>query len=125
MTKYLNRTLLLAAAGLAAGLVNGLLGAGGGIIAVLAFNKLLESGGVDRRDSFANAIAVMLPCSAVSAISYGMRGVADSRELGILVLPAILGGLCGALILDRINIRWLKIIFSSIIIYSGINMLLK
>ena len=79
----------------------------------------------ERRDIYANALAVMLPLSAVSAINYSLRGLADSRELGILVLPAIAGGLCVALILDRINADWLKLIFSAIIIYSGITMLIR
>mgnify|MGYP000032976406 CR=1 FL=1 len=119
-------TIMLAAVtGLAAGCVNGLLGAGGGIIAVWGLGRMLHGKQSEPRYIYANALAVMLPMSAVSAINYSLRGLADSRELGILVLPAIAGGLCGALILDRINADWLKLIFSAIIIYSGITMLIR
>lgn len=125
MTGRVSRTILLGAAGLAAGVVNGLLGAGGGIIAVWALNWALGKHISDRRDSFANALVTMLPVSAVSAVGYGLRGLADSRELGILVVPALLGGFCGALILDKIDIKWLRMIFAGVIIYSGVSMLFR
>lgn len=117
--------LLAALTGLAAGFVNGLLGAGGGIIAVWGIGRMLRGTNAQRRDVFANALLLMLPLSAISAVNYSLRGLADSRELGILVLPAVAGGLCGALILDRINADWLKFIFSCIILYSGISMLIR
>lgn len=125
MEKSITRPVLLALAGLSAGLVNGLLGAGGGIIIVWVLAAMLSSSGGDRRDAFANSLVVMLPVSAVSAIIYGARGLADSSELGLLVIPAVVGGLCGALVLDKINIRWLKMIFASIIVYSGITMMMR
>lgn len=110
--------------GICAGFVNGLLGAGGGIIAVWGLSRMLRGREAGRRDVFANALAVMLPLSAVSAANYSLSGLADGRELGILVLPAIVGGLCGALILDRISVDWLKLIFSAVVIYSGMTMLI-
>jgi len=65
----------------------------------------------------------MLPISAISAAMYGMRGAVDLRELDILILPAIAGGLIGALVLDKINTKWLRLLFAAIIIYSGLTML--
>ncbi|MBQ9080190.1 MAG: sulfite exporter TauE/SafE family protein [Clostridia bacterium] len=123
MTKTSKDALFLGVSALLAGLINGLLGAGGGIIAVWALSHVLSGQLSDRRDAFANALVIMLPLSAISAIGYGMRGLADSGELGILFIPAIIGGFCGALVLDKINIKWLKLIFAGIIIYSGLSML--
>lgn len=110
--------------GFSAGLVNGLLGAGGGIIAVWGLGRMLRRRGASGRDVFANALAVMLPLSLVSLFGYGSGGTVDYRELGTLVLPAIVGGLCGALVLDRIRVDWLKLIFSAVVVYSGLNMLM-
>lgn len=110
--------------GFGAGLVNGLLGAGGGIIAVWGLGRMLRGRGASGRDVFANALAVMLPLSVVSVLGYGSGGTVDYRELGTLVLPAIAGGLCGALVLDRIRVDWLKLIFSAVVVYSGLNMLM-
>ncbi len=108
--------------GFSAGLVNGLLGAGGGIIAVWGLGRLLRGRGTSGRDVFANALTVMLPLSMVSVLGYS-GGTVDYHELGLLVLPAIAGGLCGALALDHIRVDWLKLIFSAVVIYSGFKML--
>lgn len=124
MTKTAKNISVLAISALLGGLINGLLGAGGGIVVVWGLTAVLSHRLTDRRDAFANALMIMLPISAISAAMYGIRGFADSRELDILILPAIAGGLVGALTLDKINVKWLKLIFASIIIYSGLTMLL-
>lgn len=123
MTKTAKNISFLTLSALAAGLINGLLGAGGGIVAVWALSRALSPHLTDKRDAFANALAIMLPISAISAAIYGMRGAIDSRELDILILPAIAGGLIGALVLDKINVTWLRLIFAVIIVYSGLTML--
>ena len=123
MTKTIKNISLLTLSALAAGLINGLLGAGGGIVAVWALSRVLSHRLSDRRDAFANALAIMLPISAISAAVYAMRGAIDSRELDILIIPAIAGGLIGALVLDKINVTWLRLIFAVIIVYSGLTML--
>ena len=64
----------LAGAGLLAGFANGLLGAGGGIVAVFAFAHFLKGQGYERRDIYANALCVMLPISAVSCVRYALAG---------------------------------------------------
>lgn len=123
MTKTAKNISFLAVSALAAGLVNGLLGAGGGIVVVWVLSRVLAHSLTDRRDAFANALTVMLPISAISAAMYGMRDAVDLRELDILILPAIAGGFIGALVLDKINTKWLRLLFAAIIIYSGLTML--
>ena len=125
MSKTAKNAALLAAAALMAGLINGLLGAGGGIVAVWALGRVLSEHMTDRRDAFANALLIMLPLSAVSLGAYGLRGQLAGVNTFSLLLPAIAGGFCGALILDHINVKWLKIIFAVIVVYSGFTMLLK
>lgn len=114
---------LLLVGGLATGLVNGLLGAGGGIVAVFVLVKVLGSALTDRRDVFANALAIILPLSVISVISYTIGGSMPSGELNLLVLPAVIGGLLGGILLDRIDPLWIQLIFSAIVLYSGIAML--
>jgi uncharacterized membrane protein YfcA len=115
--------MLLAAAGFVAGLVNGLLGAGGGIIVVFALSRLLGRQLDDGRDAFSNALAVMLPLSVVSAVGYALRGVVPEEKLGVLVIPAVLGGLLGGILLYSIEARWVRVLFSAIVVWSGISML--
>ncbi len=123
MTKTVKNISFLAISALVAGLINGLLGAGGGIVVVWALSRALSPCLTDRRDAFANALIIMLPISAISATIYSMRGAIDNRELDVLILPALFGGLIGALALDKINVTWLRMIFAVIIVYSGFTML--
>lgn len=109
--------------GLTAGFINGLLGAGGGIILVRSGKYLLNGGNSDSRDVFATALAVMLPISAVSLMAYVLNGDIPVMEIGNFALPAVLGGIGGALLLSKIDTRWLKLLFSVITVWSGVSIL--
>ena len=117
--------LSLATAGLLAGFANGLLGAGGGIIAVFAFAHLLRGCEHERRDLYANALCVMLPISALSCVRYAMAGRLVTEGFGIYALPAILGGLLGALLLGRLGASALKRLFALLVIWSGVLLILR
>ncbi len=113
--------------GLAAGFINGLLGAGGGIVTVFVLRLLLadQPDTPDQKDIFANALAVMLPISAVSAVGYATRGALPLAGASYFVFPAIIGGVGGALLLDRIRTETASRLFSLIVIYSGLSMLIR
>jgi len=115
----------VAAAGLLAGIANGLLGAGGGIVAVFAFSYFLRSGEYERRDLYANALCVMLPISAVSCIRYALAGHLVSEGFGVYALPAVLGGLLGGILLGRLRASLLKKLFGLLVIYSGVLLIIK
>lgn len=129
MRKYMNRnnsptrdaiTLFL---GAAAGFINGLLGAGGGILLVRGAKHLFPDSASQPRDVFASALAVMLPISAVSVALYSTRGGAIPLEMPRFALPAVLGGTGGAMLLSVIEPRLLKLIFAALTVWSGIMML--
>jgi uncharacterized membrane protein YfcA len=107
----------------AAGIVNGLLGTGGGIILVRGADKILPRECQDSRDVFANALCVMLPLSAVSALAYVLRGSVHGLEFAPFILPAIIGGVGGGLLLAVIDTRLLRLIFSALVVWSGITMI--
>ena len=125
------RGVLLATAGLFAGLLNGLLGAAGGILLAAVLPRLLAipSGSslppaTERRDVLATVTAVMLPVSGVSWLFYLRSGIRPPGEvLPLLILPAVLGGLVGALLLGRIPDRVLRKLFAALVMLSGIRML--
>ena len=122
--KYSLPPLLLAVGGLFAGFVNGLLGAGGGIIIVYLLSALLRER-ASGRDIFANSLCVMFPLSIVSCAVYFSRGGIDLSSIGVLLLPAIAGGILGGFALSRVNTSLLKRIFSLLVIVSGVILALK
>ena len=118
------KPILLVVGGLFAGFVNGLLGAGGGIIIIYLLSALLRER-ASGRDIFANSLCVMFPLSIVSCAVYFSRGGIDLSSIGVLLLPAILGGILGGFALSRINTALLKKIFSLLVVISGIILALK
>ena len=110
--------------GLFAGFTNGLLGAGGGIIIVYLLSALLKDK-ASSRDIFANSLCVMFPVSLVSCTMYFLRGGIELSSMGLFLLPAILGGVIGGFALSRINTKFLKKIFSLLVIVSGAILALK
>ena len=117
--------LFLAGAGLLAGFANGLLGAGGGIIAVFAFSHFLQGASVERRDLYANALCVMLPISAVSCVRYALAGHLVTDGFGVYVIPAVVGGLFGGLLLGRLGASTLKKLFALLVIWSGVLLIIR
>lgn len=116
--------LMLTAGGFLAGIANGLLGAGGGIIIVFVIARLFGDK-ASSRDVFANALCVMLPLSTVSTLIYCFRGGIDTDGFGIYILPAIVGGILGGILLGRIKTSFLRALFSGIMIYSGISLITR
>lgn len=124
MRSGVSKSIFLGAAGFASGLVNGLLGAGGGIISVFALSYVLRRQKCDGRDAFATTLCIMLPLSVLSAVLYAANGAVPGVRLNFLALPAVAGGLVGGFFLDRINARLLRLIFAAVVIWSGITMIL-
>ena len=114
---------LLVGGGLAVGLLNGLLGAGGGIIAVFVLGRVLKDTEADGKDIFANTVAIIIPLCVFSLVSYVSKGALPLREASPILLPAILGGLLGGLLLDKLKVDAVRTLFGILILVSGILML--
>ena len=115
----------LALAGLCAGIVNGLLGAGGGIIVVFAIARLLPEIASDKNGAFATALCVMLPVSVLSAIVYSSRGHMSLDGFGIFILPAVIGGAVGGFLLGKLGSSMLNRLFAALIAVSGIILIIR
>ena len=111
--------------GLSAGFINGLLGAGGGIVAVIALRRLLKEKRAEESDIFANSLCIMLPVSALSCLFYGVRGDIVTEGFGAFALPAVLGGIGGGLLLGRLSTGALKKLFGGLVILSGILLIIR
>lgn len=123
---YNGKIPVLILTGMASGLICGLLGAGGGIVTVFLLRALwgdrAESGG---KDIFSATVAVMLPVCAFSAFLYSRTGALPLSYALPYVLPAVLGGLCGAWLLDKIDLSRVRLIFSLLVLYCGITLVAR
>ena len=112
--------------GALAGLINGLLGAGGGIIITYYLAHILSNVQKAENGVFANAVATMLPVSAVSLVLYLLKGYISIDNGLISLLPsALIGGILGAFLLTKLNVKIVKIIFAFLVTISGIMMVAK
>lgn len=115
----------LSLAGLLAGTVNGLLGAGGGIIIIYALNKIIGEKELDKNGAFATALCIMLPISVLSVLIYSSRGHISMEGFGVFLLPAVIGGALGGVLLGKLNTAFLKKLFAGLVIISGILLLVR
>ena len=100
--------------GIVSGIVNGLLGSGGGTILVPFMQKSLH---VEQHKSHATTVAVVAPLCIVSAFL-------DWWVLLAVSAGGIVGGIAGAKLLQRISGRWLHWIFGGLMLASAVRMLL-
>ncbi len=107
--------------GLLIGAVNGLFGAGGGMIAVPVLKKL----GLSQKEAHANAIAVILPITIVSAVMYVLKDTVKISDALIYLPTGVIGALLGTVCLKKISPVWLKRIFGGFMVYAGVRLLLK
>ena len=121
MSEEKRKKLWLMATGLSAGLINGLLGTGGGIAAV----TLLGRTGLSKKECHATSIGVILPLSLCSAAVYLYRGRFTLGQ-ALPYLPAgLVGAAAGALLLRRIPKRWLRLLFGGVAVYSACRLFLR
>lgn len=101
--------------GLAVGMINGLLGAGGG----MALVPLLESLGIKGKKGHATSLSIILPLSAVSAALYLYKGWFRAEAMLAYLPSGLLGAIIGAWLLDRMHTSWLKIAFGLLLLWGG------
>ncbi len=116
-------------AAVAAGFFNGLLGAGGGVLLVLAFSAF-KSG--DGQGAYANALAVMLPLSLLTLLGYTFGSTGEQllfSEKAVEFLPfllgALVGGALGGIILSKLSTKKAKKLFAVLTFISGMLMLFR
>ena len=97
-----------------AGIVNGLLGTGGGILLLLVLRRITEP-----QNAFASALACILPLSLLSAWLYWQNGTVT---VSALLSPDTLPFLIGAILLDRLKLSVIQTLFAALLLFSGWRM---
>jgi len=67
----------------------------------------------------------MLPITIVSVISYILKGRFETDTFGIYALSAGIGGFLGSVILEKIKPTVIKKLFAALVIWSGINLIIR
>ena len=113
-------------AGLAAGVVNGLFGTGGGIIIVFLLSGLYAgSADYHTKDIFAMTVGAVFIMSAASLVIYLKDGALTPGDASPYLIPAAVGGVIGAFALDRLDATLLKKIFAALVVYAGITLMFR
>lgn len=103
------------------GAVNGLLGGGGGMLAVPLLQKVAS---LPARCAHATAIAVILPASLVSGMVYLLFGLVPLSVLVPVAIGVSAGGFLGAKLLARFSAEKITLLFAILMLAAGIRMVL-
>lgn len=110
----------IALSGVAAGAVNGLFGAGGGMILVPLLTAVTD---LEDDAVFPSSVSIILPMSLISLL-IGSTGTALPWQEA---LPYLLGSLGGGILAgitgNKIPVKWLHRILGVLIIWGGIRYL--
>ena len=111
----------LAAGALGAGFLNGLLGAGAGIV---LYFVLAAAGSRDAKENLLlSSTSVMFFC-VISLFFYRDNAELTVESILRVGIPAALGGLCGAYLLTKIKTEAVKKLFAVVVIVGGVLMLI-
>ncbi len=106
--------------GFLSGIINGLLGAGGGMLVVPALKARTQA-----RKAHATTVAVIFPMCLVSSIWYLAAGRVTVSDALPYAPYGVIGAAIGAFLLTKLNGRWLRIIFSVLMIWAGVRMIMR
>lgn len=118
---FLNKKIFILLIGLAAGIISGLLGAGGGLIVVPSLIKL----GLKQKYAHAASVCIMLPICIVGAFMYIKSGVVSATQAVGYIVPGVAGAVSGSLMLSKINHNILRKIFGCFSIWAALRMLMR
>src|ERR1035437_10397032 len=100
----MNQTIILLLIGLAAGLMSGMLGIGGGIIIIPALVTLL---GFSQKEAQGTSLGLLLPPIGILAVlNYYKAGYLNLRAAGIMIITFIIGSyITSKFVVDRKSTR--------------------
>lgn len=108
-------------AGVCAGVLNGLFGAGGGLVLVPLLAGWI---GLKQKRAFATSVAIILPLSVVSYALFCLQGGNVWKDALPYLLGGVAGGLLSAKLFQNISALWLHRLFGILILYGGVKAVL-
>jgi hypothetical protein len=118
----MNEVLILLCIGVAAGMLSGMVGVGGGIIIVPALVYFL---GFSQQMAQGTSLSILLlPTGAFAVINYYQNGYVDWKIALIIASSFLLGGFIGSKVAISLDQNVVKKIFAAFMILMGIRMLI-
>jgi uncharacterized membrane protein YfcA len=113
--------LILIVIGLAAGMLSGLVGVGGGIIVVPTLVFFL---GFTQHQAQGTSLGLLLlPVGILAVWNYYQKGYIDVKVVGIMAVAFVLGGWLGSKLALSISEEAVKKVFAIILFYTAFKML--
>ena len=106
--------------GAATGLINGVLGGGGGMIVVPVLSALF---GMKAKCAHATAIAVILPVTVIAAATYLFGVEYDLLQCAAVAVGVTIGGAVGASVLKRSPSVIVELLFAAVTAAAGVKMI--
>ena len=103
-----------------AGMVNGLFGAGGGMVLIPLLRKCTD---LEEKEIYACSVGVILPLSAVTLAVYFLRGGKIASQGLSYIIGGTLGGIVAGWLFKKVKAKWLRITLGIFILYGGIRLL--
>ncbi|MCL2056632.1 MAG: sulfite exporter TauE/SafE family protein [Oscillospiraceae bacterium] len=107
--------------GILTGLLNGLFGSGGGMVAV----PMLRGQGMKEEEAHATSISLILPLAVISGFLYRTSKAFTLTDALPYLPGGLLGAVFGAWLLPKISGLWLRRIFGAVILFSAGRLLLR
>ncbi len=117
------------AAGLPSGLISGLLGVGGGIVAVPVQRMAF---GISLRNAIANSSAAILPIAVATTVAMSWRVASAATDITVssgfvltacLAPGALVGAWCGAGLTHRVPVPTLRVAFQVLLAIAGARLI--
>ncbi|MBL7763500.1 MAG: sulfite exporter TauE/SafE family protein [Chitinophagaceae bacterium] len=113
--------ILLIVIGLAAGILSGMVGVGGGIIIVPALIFFL---GFSQHEAQGTSLGLLLlPVGILAVINYYNKGYIDIKVVLIMSVAFVLGGWLGSKMSLSLSQETVKKIFAVVLLYTAVKML--
>lgn len=115
----MSRKIRLSAAGGTAGMINGLFGAGGGMVLV---PMLTSKTGVNEQERFSASVAIIAPICVISLL-FSFPWELSLRQILPYLIGSTVGGIAAGLWGQKIPTIWLHRFLGAVILWGGIRYL--
>ena len=121
MKKQTKQNLKFVGIGLGAGIINGLFGAGSGLLLVPMLSYI---GGTKSKTSHATTLGCVFFMCLSGLVVYIANGVINYKLVVICSIGSLIGALVGTKLLKRLKNNIIDLIFSVVLVLAGVLMII-